>query len=88
MLEKFGKEKCLGFIFDGAANCQAAARELERRYPHMCNPKCQAHCFSLLCKDLIEKDGLAKWVMEAAHSMVVTVSKNTELKTALQSARN
>lgn len=87
MLDKFGAEKCLGLIFDGAANCQAAARELEGKYPQMCNPKCQAHCLSLLCKDMFEKDGLGKWIMDTAHSMVVVVSKNNEVKTALHAAQ-
>jgi hypothetical protein len=56
VIEQIGPKKFVGLVTDGAANCVAARRKINEKYPNIFTMWCVAHHLNLLSKDLCKHE--------------------------------
>ena len=86
-INKYGVDRFLGLIQDGASECMAAALAMESEFPKSCNYWCLSHILALLVKDLCALDPVIDWVMKQTRAVVVACNENSEIKRALHAAQ-
>lgn len=72
--------RCTGLITDSEAACLSGIQISERKFPHTLNIPCQAHCLSLLIKDVVKCDGEVRWALDIAHAMVLCINRDLPCK--------
>jgi hypothetical protein len=79
VIEEIGVEKVLVVVTDGASNMVKARRIVQRKYPHIYIYSCEAHCFNLVAKDIMQYETF-KDVQSSANEIVKEVNSSHLIK--------
>jgi hypothetical protein len=83
LIDKLGKTKYIGCVFDGERAYYNAGKRLQAKYPWSIHMTCNAHMLNLLLKDISQTDSL-KNAFDRGHKLVL-LCNSKECRLALNS---